>query len=251
MADSEPLNRMPLMQHLGELRTRIFYAAAAILLCAIGAYFISEPIFGFLTDPYYRSFPDNMLIGTGPAEAFVLKVKVACFSGAIIASPFLFYQLWLFIAPGLYSHERRMVLPFVLMTTLLFFAGVAFSYYVIFPFAFDFFHAQYLSINITPAVRLSEHLSTMISGMLAFGVVFEMPILAFLLGRLGVIDDAMLTRSFRHAIVIIFIISAIVTPPDVLTQFLMAGPLLLLYALSIVIVRYTKKKPEPAATPGE
>ena len=134
-----------------------------------------------------------------------------------------------------------MVIPFILATTSLFVGGVAFCYYVVFPFAFQFFSEQYISIGITPTVRISEHLSLVLQGLIGFGLVFELPVLAFLLGRLGVIDDQTLIRYWRYAIVIIFIVSAIMTPPDVLTQFLMAVPLLLLYALSIWVVKVTAR----------
>lgn len=246
-----PLNsaaEMGFLEHLGELRRRLIICLLAVGAAAAAAYFFSQPIFDFLCRPYFRAFTNNILIGTGPAEAFLLKLKVALFSGLILASPVIFHQLWLFVVPGLHAHERKLALPFILGTTVLFLAGMAFCYTSVFPFAFKFFHEQYVSIGITPTVRLSEHLSTMILGLLSFGLIFETPMLALVLGRLGVIDYRMLVASARYAIVVIFIISAILTPPDVLTQFLMAGPLLLLYGISILLVKLTGRRRGEART---
>jgi sec-independent protein translocase protein TatC len=186
------------------------------------------------------------LIGTGLAEAFVLKLKVALFAGIVLSSPFLFFQLWLFVAPGLYAAERRLVVPFVASTTSLFLLGVWFCYEWVFPFAFEFFRGEYASIGVTPTVRISEHLALMIQGLVGFGAVFQLPVLAFFLARLGIIDERTLIGGTRYAIVAIFILSAVLTPPDVLTQFLMAGPLLLLYGISILVVRFTTPAPVSA-----
>ena len=235
---------MDIFGHLRELRRRVVYACIAVLIGAAVAYSFSKEIFDFLSKPYFVSFPDNILIGTGLAEAFVLKLKVAFFAGIVLASPILFLQLWLFIAPGLYDQERRLVWPFVISTTALFLLGVWFCYEWVFPFAFEFFRQEYASIGVTPTVRISEHLALMIQGLVGFGLVFQLPVLAFFLGRLGIIDAPMLIAGSRYAVVIIFIVSAVLTPPDVLTQFLMAGPLLLLYGISILVVRYTAAKPQ-------
>jgi len=174
------------------------------------------------------------------SRGFYFGTESFCISGVFVSQlRCSFIQVWLFISPGLYEHERRYVLPFVLATSALFFVGVWFSFDIVLPFAFDFFKKRYDIIGVTPRIRISEHLSLILKAMLGFGAVFEMPVLAFLLGRLGVIDHLFLLRGFRYAVVLIFIISAILTPPDVLTQLLMAGPLLLLYGLSILIVKFT------------
>ncbi|MCB0310408.1 MAG: twin-arginine translocase subunit TatC, partial [Bdellovibrionales bacterium] len=191
--------------------------------------------------------PNESIIGTGPAEAFILRIKVSFFSGIILGSPYIFYQLWLFVAPGLYESERKLAIPFMLATTGLFLLGVWFCYEVIFPFAFDFFKQQYEAVAVTPAIRMTEHLSLVVKGLLGFGIVFEMPVLAFFLGKLGWITDEMMIKGFRYAVVIIFIASAMLTPPDVLTQFLMAIPLIMLYGLSILIVRWTSRNRSQAS----
>ncbi len=237
---------MDLFGHLRELRRRIVLSLSAVLVGSIVAYSYTKQIFDFLSRPYFVAFPDNILIGTGLAEAFVLKLKVAFFAGIVIAAPFLFMQLWLFIAPGLYERERRLAWPFVLSTSTLFLTGVWFCYEWVFPFAFEFFRDEYLSIGVTPTVRISEHLALMIQGLVGFGAVFQLPVIAFFLGRVGIIDDRTLIAGARYAIVTIFVVSAVLTPPDVLTQFLMAGPLLLLYGISIIVVRLTYRKGSPS-----
>lgn len=238
---------MGLLEHLSELRLRLIVCAAAIGVLAVAAYFFSPAVFKILCQPYFEAFPDNVLIGTGPAEAFLLKLKVAAFCGLILASPVIFHQAWLFVAPGLYESERRWVMPFVVGATALFIGGVAFCFLAVIPLAFSFFHQQYASIGITPTIRLTEYLSTVLSVLLCFGLVFETPLIAFVLGRLGLIDEGFLLRGLRYAVVAIFIVSAVLTPPDVLTQFLMAGPLILLYGLSIVLVKYTCRRKSPPA----
>ena len=235
------LSEMGLLDHLKELRKRLCLSLVAIVVGAVVAYEFSEVVFEWLCAPFYHAFPGQSMIGTGPAEAFILKLKVALFSGTLLACPVVFYQAWLFIAPGLYETEKRLVIPFVVSSTALMLLGVYFCYSIVLPFAFDFFHAQYQSIGLQPAIRLSEHLSTTIWSVLSFGAIFETPMLAFFLGRLGIIDHRTLLSGTRYAVVIIFILAAVLTPPDVLTQFLMAGPLLLLYGLSIVLVRYTAR----------
>ncbi len=233
--------QMSLFGHLGELRGRLVKSILAIIVGAILAYVISGEIFDFLCKPFFSAFKEGELIGTGPADAFLLKLKVAAISGIIIGSPYIFLQIWLFISPGLHQNEKRMIVPFLLSTTVLFLTGIWFAYVGVLPFAFDFFFEQYGSIKITPTIRISEHISFMATTLLSFGLVFEMPVLAYFLGRLGVITSEWLVSSFRMAVVIIFIISAVMTPPDVFTQFLMAGPLILLYGLSILVVRLSER----------
>lgn len=230
-----------LFDHLRELRKRLLYAGIAIGICAAFAFIAASELFAILTAPFYASFGDFSLIGTGPAEAFVLKLKAAFFAGMLLSTPVLFTQIWLFIAPGLYEHERKMAIPFVLTTSVLFLIGVAFAYTIVVPFAFAFFRDEYLSIGVTPTIRISEFLSITLKILIGFGLIFEVPIIAYFLGRLGVITDTFLIQYFRHALVLMFVVAALLTPPDIITQFLMAGPLVLLYILSIVIVRYTGK----------
>jgi sec-independent protein translocase protein TatC len=190
------------------------------------------------------------LIGTSPTEAWILKLKVSVVAGAFLMAPALFHQLWLFIAPGLYVHERRMVLPFILLSTTLFVGGAIFCYLSVLPLSYAFFHDEFRSIGVTPTIRIGDHISMTITTLVGFGAVFELPLITYFLARIGVVDHTVLLRFFRHAVVGIFLIAAIITPPDVFTQFLMAVPLTILYTISIGIAYLvTKRRPESALAP--
>jgi len=233
-SDGGLLGRMSLIEHLKELRVRLVYAAIALLAGFLIAYAIADPLFAALTLPIREvSHGKLLLIGTGVGEAFFTKIKVALIAGLFIASPAVFYQIWKFIAPGLYQNERRMALPFIVSATLFFLLGGYFCWAVVFRIGFAFFLQQYASIGITPTIRISEYLAFSAKLLLAFGITFEMPIFAFFLTRLGMIDYKLMMRYFRYAILVIFIVSAILTPPDMVSQFLLAIPLLGLYGLSI------------------
>lgn len=231
-----------LFEHLAELRGCLIRSIVAIFIGTLMSYIFAEHAFSLLAKPFYDTFAQSSLIGTGPAEAFLLKVKLSCFCGVLLALPYLFFEVWRFIAPGLYESEKKMVLPFIFFTTLCFLAGVWFCYSWVIPYAFAFFHSQYVSIQITPTIKMDEHLTMMLQGLFGFGVIFEMPVVAFFLGRLGLIDHHMLIRGTRYAILAIFILAAILTPPDVVTQCIMAAPLLLLYGVSILVVKFTAKQ---------
>lgn len=235
-------SQMHLLDHLAELRKRLFYCAIGLILGASLAYYYIQPIFDFLSKPYFDAFISGQLIGTGPAEVFVLKLKLAVFAGFLISAPLTFYQFWLFIAPGLLENEKKLALPFVFFSTALFLSGAMFCYYVVFPFAFEFFAKEYVSVNISPNIKIGEHLSFVSQGILVFGAVFELPILAYFLARIGIVSSKMLIGGVRYAVVAIFIVAAILTPPDVLTQFLLAIPLMILYAVSILVVKFVERK---------
>jgi len=237
LSDDPHAHTMGVMEHLRELRKRIFYALIAITIGAIGSYCFSSEVFAALSAPYTASFGNAPLVGTSPAEAWLLKVKVAVFCGILVMSPILFYQTWAFVAPGLYQQERRWVIPFVVISSLLFIGGAAFSYYSVLPLALSFFRDEFASINVTPTIKIGEHVSMTITLLLGVGAIFEMPLVTFICARAGLIDHHCLLRWYRQAIVGIFIVSAVITPPDVLSQLLLAVPLLLLYGVSIVIAR--------------
>jgi sec-independent protein translocase protein TatC len=228
-------NVMGLMDHLRELRKRLLFSAIFVTLGGFAAYYYATEIFFVLCAPYYQAFADSPLIGTSPTEAWVLKLKVSIFAGCLLTSPLLFHQLWLFIAPGLYESERRYVIPFVLLSSILFCGGAWFCYDAVLPVTLSFFFNEFASINISPTIKLADHLSMTITLLVAFGLVFELPLLTLFLTRMGVIDHLFLLRYFKHAIVVIFITAAVLTPPDVITQFLMAGPLIVLYVISVAI----------------
>jgi sec-independent protein translocase protein TatC len=244
--------RMSLIEHLQELRTRLIRAFIAIGLGFIVAYLIADPLFHMLTWPIREvSGGKVLLIGTGVGEAFYTKIKVALIAGLFIASPAVFYEIWKFIAPGLYETERRMAKPFVFFATIFFVLGGYFCWAVVFRVGYAFFLAQYASIGVTPTIRISEYLAFSSKLLLAFALTFEMPIFAFFFTKLGMIDYKMMFSFWRYAILAIFIISAALTPPDMISQFLLAIPLLVLYALSVGVAWAFRLDEKPAATTPE
>jgi sec-independent protein translocase protein TatC len=227
--------RMPLTAHLEELRWRIVRALLAMAVGFAACYAFAEQLFRFLIRPLAALRPDQaLIIGTGVTEAFFTKLKVSFIAATFLASPVMFFQAWRFVAPGLYESEKRLAVPFSAAASTFFVLGAAFCYWVVFPVGFTFFLAEYASIGVAPQIRISEYLSFAARMLLAFGVTFELPVVTFFLARLGVLTHRTLLGAGRYAIVVIFIVAAVLTPgPDVASQLLMAAPLLVLYALSI------------------
>ena len=244
--------RMPLTAHLEELRTRIIRALLGIAAGFLLSYGFSERLVAWLLKPLTAIRPDQALvIGTGVTDAFFTKLKVAGVAGVFVASPIVFYQAWQFIAPGLYERERRIAVPFSVAATFFFVSGAAFCYYLVFPVAFTFFLDEFTSVGISPQIRVSEYLTFTSRMLLAFGATFELPVVTFFLARIGLVTHRMMIGGARYAIVVIFIVAAVLTPgPDVASQMLMATPLLVLYALSIGIA-YMVGRPAAAEEPDE
>ena len=208
---------------------------ALVAGCAVAFGFIDQ-IYAFVMGPLVAKLPEGQrLIATEPTEPFLLYMKIGVMAGLLVASPFIMWQVWLFIAPGLYSHEKKMAIPFVLLTTGCFLAGAAFSHYIVFPVAFQFFASfgnQYLEY--TP--RIAPTFSLYVRMLLAFGLVFQLPTLVLFLARLGLVTAGFLVKNTKYAILLIFIVAAVITPTaDVVTQSLMAAPMFLLYIISIGI----------------
>jgi sec-independent protein translocase protein TatC len=241
-------DKMPLTAHLEELRWRLIKSIAAIGLGFVATYNLADLLFSFLTRPLLALNPGPVeLIGTGVTEAFFTKLKVSFIAAIFLTSPVIFYQAWMFIAPGLYDQEKRYARPFVVFATLFFVAGAAFCYWVVFPVGYRFFIDEYVSIGVSPSIRISEYLSFTARMLLAFGLTFEMPVVTFFLARLGVVTHKTMLSYSRYAVLVIFIVAAVLTPgPDVASQLLMAGPLLVLYALSIGVA-YMFHAPRAAA----
>lgn len=234
---------MPFIEHLAELRTRLIHITLAVIVGSLIAYSYSSELFAFLTHPIRAAFSKLELIGIEPMEAFVCKLKGAVAAGVLLASPYCFYQLWIFISPGLHEHERRFALPFIAVSTLCFVSGTAFCYYAVLPFALDFFAEEYLSIGLAQHIQIGKYLAFVIRLCLVFGGVFELPILFFFLARLKLVSHHWLKKNFRYAVVIIFIAAGVLTPsPDMTTQLLLAGPLLVIYGLCILIAYYAYPK---------
>jgi sec-independent protein translocase protein TatC len=235
--------KMSFLEHLDELRKRLMWAIGALFAGFLIALFFIDTIFGFIMRPLAATLPaGRKMIYTEPTEAFMLQLKVAALAGVVIAAPAVMWQLWLFVAPGLYRREKRLALPFIVSTSLLFVAGAAFNHYVVFPIAFTFlgsFTKDYMEFmpRITPVFSLYSQL------LLAFGIIFQMPVLVFTLARLGLVTAGFLWKNTKYAILIIFVISAVITPTsDVVTQTLMAAPMLVLYVVSIGIAWVFGKK---------
>jgi len=238
---------MPLLGHLEELRARLIKALIAVSVSFLPAYVLATDLFHLLTQPLQQATLDPVkLIGTSPAEAFFTKLKVSFIAALFLASPAVFYQIWQFIAPGLYEHERRYVIPFVFFASFFFLLGAGFCHVVVLPVGYAFFLEQYADIDVQPTLRISEYLTFTARMLLAFGVTFELPVLAFFFARVGLITYKTLLGAFRYAVVVIFVLAAMLTPgPDVASQLLLASPLLLLYSLSIgVAYVFGKKGPE-------
>jgi len=242
--------RMPIIAHLKELRVRLIRSLVALTVGFIVAYLVVDYLFAALTWPI-REVSNNhvMLIGTGVGEAFFTKIKVALIASLFIASPAVLYEIWKFIAPGLHQSERRMVAPFVIFGSMFFIAGGYFCWAVVFKVGYAFFLSQYASIGVTPTIRISEYLAFSSKLLLAFAITFEMPIFAFFLTRVGMIDHRMMIKQLRYAILIIFIVAAALTPPDMISQFLLSIPLLVLYGLSIGVAYFARNQPAASTEP--
>ena len=228
---------MGILDHLRELRRRLLIVIVSLSVTSCIAYSFVDTIFTWLCEPFKASFPGQSLIGTGPAEAFMIKIKVALFGGFVIGLPIIAHQVWAFVRPALYDKEKKAVLPVASYATLLFIIGVQFCYSLVLPIAFSFFYSQYASINLEPNIKISDQLSTSLTMMSSFGVMFEMPLIVYILASLGIVNASTLIGISRYAVVLIFIVSAVLTPPDIVSQFLMAAPLILLYGASILIAR--------------
>jgi len=236
---------MGLMGHLSELRTRITRMLIGAFIGFLLCYGVAEELFHYLSLPLVRVMPDGTkFIYTGVPEGFFVYLKVALAAGIFVASPYIFYQVWAFIAPGLYKEERRHIIPLAIASAIFFIIGALFCYFGVFPFAFKFF-MSYSTDLISAMPSLDEYLGFSLKLLIAFGIVFEMPIFTFFLARLGIVTAARMRALRGYAVIGVFIVAAILTPPDVFSQLLMAGPMLILYEISIFIASMFGKKPKP------
>ena len=226
-----------LKPHIIELRKRLGISIVVLLVMFFVCFSFWEPILAIMIAPLKTVLPTGSeVIFTKVQEPFFTALKVAFFSGFIISLPVIFWQFWLFIAPGLYENEKRLVIPFVIFATLMFLMGASFCYYIVVPLGFDFlinFGAQLFKA--LPSI--GEYVNFFTKLLFGFGLAFELPVITFFFAKLGFVTDKSLIRFFRYAIIIIFLVAALLTPPDLLTQFLMAGPLILLYGVSILVAR--------------
>lgn len=250
----EDENSMGLLDHLNELRRRL---VRAVIAAAIGFGFcwaFVDQLFGIVMRPLMAALPAGTHAQyTTLPEAFFTRMEIAFVAGFFLASPAIFYQIWAFVAPGLYDEEKKYIIPIAFISALFFTAGGLFCYFSVFPFAFNFF-ISYSTPEIMMTPKVSDYLSFVLKLIFAFGLIFEMPIFTLFLSRLGILTAAMMRRGRRYAIVAIFILAAILTPPDVISQLLMACPMLILYEISIGVAVIFGRKPrgeEPEEKTGE
>ena len=235
--------KMSFLEHLDELRKRLINSVIAIAVGCVIAFIFLERVFDFITLPMRQMLPPGgHLVQTAPSEFFMLYLKVGALVGLLIALPAVMFQLWLFIAPGLYAHEKKLAIPFVAMSSLLFMTGAAFSHFVAFPWTWKFF-MDFMPGYIVPMIRLGEAFPLYVKMLLGFGAIFQLPTIVFFLARMGVITAGFLIRHTKYAVLIIFILGAVLSPGgDIISQSLMAGPMLILYALSIGIAWAVQKR---------
>lgn len=250
---------MTLWEHLEELRSRLVKAAFAYALGAAIAWFYREPLLLWIAQPFTEAWAAGHLVGKAslhfgaPAALFMAYLKLALLGGFVLALPLILYQVWAFIAPGLYAKEKRLTIPFVVASCSLFCLGGLFGFKFAFPIAF-----QYLlsfagpvgngDFQVTPTVMIDDYMSFVLQMLVAFGLVFELPVLVFFLSVAGIVDHKLLIRFFRHFVVVAFVVAAVFTPPDLMSQLLLAVPLVVLYSVSIVIAYFFARKRESTDT---
>jgi sec-independent protein translocase protein TatC len=228
--------RMSFLDHLDELRKRLVIAIVSLVVGVLLMLGFIEPIFEFIMRPLQEMLPnEGTLVFTEPTEAFFLHIKIAALAGLILAMPVILSQVWLFVAPGLYSHEKRFAIPFVVLATAFFVGGALFAHYILFPVAWQFF-ASFTTDYMTFMPRIQPAFSLYVRLVLACGVVFQMPTVVFFMARVGVVTAGFLARNIKYAILVIFVLAAVLTPTgDPVTLTMMAAPMIVLYGLSIGI----------------
>ena len=233
---------MHLTDHLEELRKRLIVAFVAIAVATVGAYFFSEHLFRLLMAPLLGVMPaESGLIFTSLTETFFTYLKISLLAGFFAASPVVIYQIWRFSAPGLYAKEKRYIFPFVFFATVFFVGGAMFGYFVVFPFGFKFFMG-FATDFITPMPTVKEYFSFSVRLLFAFGVVFELPVVTAFLALFGLVSAKTLSDKRKYAILGSFVVAALLTPPDVVRQLMMAGPIIVLYEMSIIVARVCGRK---------
>lgn len=252
------MDRAPFTSHLGELRNRLLVSVGFIIAVFFGAFYFSEPIFGLLTAPlhYIVEFsaespyisirptenPALKLVFLAPAEALWMHFKISFISALILSSPVIFFEIWRFIAPGLLHKERKYALPFVLSTTLLFLIGALFCFIIVLPFAMNFL-LTYKTENLEPMLSVGKYIDFCLKFILAFGAIFELPVILLFLTKMGIVTPQFLAQNRKYAVLIAFVLAAVLTPtPDAFNQTLMAVPIIVLYEVGIWVSRVFDKK---------
>jgi sec-independent protein translocase protein TatC len=240
-------DKLPFTAHLEELRKRLIRCFIAIIIGFLISYGFKEKLFDILTRPLMQVMKaGDTLIFTGIPEAFFTFLKVSLLSGILLAIPVIMFEFWMFVAPGLYKNERKLMLPIVIISSFFFVGGALFGYFIVFPYGFQFL-LGFATETLRPFPSMKEYLSFSAKLLLAFGFVFELPIVITFLARIGLVSVDFLKKNRKYAILIFFIGSAILTPPDVVTQIMMSIPLMILYEISIFGARLFGRKPISAS----
>ncbi len=239
--------KMPVTEHLEELRSRLIMIVTAIVVGTVVSYFFRLDILAFLQVPIKKVLKDDPLRFFSLMEPFIVHIKVSVYSGIFFSVPVILYQIWMFVAPGLLVKERKYLLPFIFMGSIFFLFGAALCYYIILPYGTEFF------INFDPSLKstinIASYLSFSIRLILVFGIVFQLPLILVLLSKIGIVTSKGLSEKRKIAYVLFFVVGATLTPPDPLTQTLMAGPLILMYELSVILTKvFGRKAPESEST---
>lgn len=249
MTEKSKEKEMPFLDHLEELRWRLIKSIVTVIVCAIGVYFFSEQVLAFLIAPYndaatqLDSGATQKLIFLSPTGGFMVRIKISIFSAILIGLPVIFYQIWQFVVPGLLGKEKKLVPVVAFFSTLCFLTGALFCYLVVLRFGLRFL-LSFETADLVATISVNEYLGFVTMLILVFGLIFELPVLALFLTKIGLLTPAFMRHYRRHGIVGMVILSAVVTPPDVFTQLLLAGPLVLLYEISILISAAVHKKQE-------
>ncbi len=249
------MSEQTLLSHMGELKKRVITSVIVLVILALLAWVFVDPILAILIEPLKNAMMDaggtDRLIMTSLTEGFVTRMRVALFSAFFIGLPFLLYQIWAFMSPGLYKKERRVMVPVLIASPLMFLLGACFVYYLVIPNAWAFFldfqsSSLETAMKVQSEVRLGAYLDLIMSFLFAFGVVFQWPVLLILLGKVGVVTVAQLKKIRRIVIVLSFLMAAVLTPPDIISQFALALPMIVFYEIAIIILSLMKKDKSPS-----
>lgn len=245
MVESQEEDKIPFTEHLEELRKRLIICFIAIGVGFVLCFAVKEKLFELLSLPLVSMMkPGEKLIYTGLPEAFFTYMKLSFLCGILLASPVILYQFWMFVAPGLYSTEKKMMAPILILSTFFFLGGGAFGYFVVFPIGFQFF-LGFSTDTISPMLSMREYLSFASLFLFVFGLIFELPLVLIFFVKLGIVSIAFLQKNRKYAILLIFVIAAILTPPDIISQTMMAVPMMILYEISIIGAKiFVRKKPD-------
>lgn len=246
--------RISIVSHLEELRSRLVRASVAVLVGFGLCYWQVQPIFRWLVRPLHEVMPGSPLVMLKLTEGFMTYLKLAMWGGLLVASPVVLYQLWAFVAPGLYRHEKKLIAPLVVVSTILFVLGAAFTYYVILPFTFKYLITEFATGDVKATLSMSSYVSSTCLFMATFGMIFQVPVVMLLLARMGIVKGATLARNRKYVLLGSFVIGALLSPPDVVSQTLVSVPLFLLFEVSIWVIRVQdllkRKKKAAAAAPA-